>query len=68
MEDYKYGVRLTNKFKKEFENMKKRKEFDNDEFEFVVDVLRKGEQLPAKYKNHILEPKSERNLGMSYKK
>ena len=68
MKEYKYGVRLTNKFKKDFKNMKKRKEFNNDEFEFVVDTLRKGKILPAKYRNHLLEPKSERHLGMSYKK
>ena len=68
MEDYKYGVRLTNKFKKDYKIMKKRKVFDEKEFEFVVDTLRKGKILPQKYRNHLLEPKSERNLGMSYKK
>jgi mRNA-degrading endonuclease YafQ of YafQ-DinJ toxin-antitoxin module len=66
MEEYKYGVRLTNQFKKDFNTMKKRKEFSSKDFEFVVDTLRKGKLLPEKYKNHLLEPKSERNLGMPY--
>ena len=62
----KYGVRLTNKFKKDFKAMQKRKVFDNKAFEFVIDTLRKGEILPKKHRNHLLEPKSERSLGMSY--
>jgi len=68
MEKYKYQVDRTNKFKKEFKKMQKRPEYDYEEFEFVVKTLRKGEQLPAKYHNHLLEPKSERCLGMPYKK
>lgn len=62
----KYRIEKTNKFKKEYKKMKTRNNFDEKEFIKVVDLLAKGEPLPEKYCNHLLEPKSERILGMSH--
>lgn len=47
--------------------LKNRNNFDETEFVKVVSMLSNGETLPPKYCNHILEPKSERILWMSYK-
>ena len=58
--EYKYKLSATNKFKKDLKLMKKRNNFDIVEFEKVIDTLLKGDELPIKYCNHILEPKSER--------
>lgn len=63
----KYKIERTNKFKKDYKKMKTRNNFDEKEFIKVVTILSNGEVLPAKYCNHLLEPKSERILGMSYK-
>ena len=32
----------------------------------VINILASNQLLPAKYRNHLLEPKSNRNMGMSY--
>jgi len=58
--EYKYRLAATTKFKKDLKLMKKRNKFDSQEFEKVVDILLKAQELPQKYCNHILEPKSER--------
>ena len=58
----KYNIVRTNKFKKEYENIKKQKFFKEKDFTDVIDILAMGEQLPEKYKNHPLEPKSKRVL------
>lgn len=58
--EYKYRLAATTKFKKDLKLMKKRNKFDSQEFENVIDILLKGQELPQKYCNHILEPKSER--------
>ena len=47
--------------------MKSRNNFDEKEFVKVITMLSNGKELPEKYCNHLLEPKSERILGMSYK-
>lgn len=47
--------------------LKNRNNFDETEFVKVVSILSSGETLPTKYCNHILEPESERILGMPYK-
>lgn len=60
MPEYKYELARTNKFKKDYKLMKKRNNFDEKEFEKVLDMLLRGIELPSKYSNHILEPKSER--------
>ena len=58
----KYNIVRTNKFKKEYENIKRQKFFKEKDFTDVIDILAMGEQLPEKYKNHFLEPKSKRVL------
>lgn len=47
--------------------MRSRNNFDENEFKIVIELLSNGELLPEKYCNHLLEPKSNRSLGMSYK-
>lgn len=62
----KYDVVFTNKFKKNYEKMKQQKRFKKEEFEKVIEVLSNNELLSEKYKNHLLNPKSKRYMGMSY--
>ena len=63
----KYKIQITNKFKKDYNKMRSRNNFDKNEFKKVIELLSNGELLPEKYCNHLLEPKSEWYLGMSYK-
>lgn len=58
----KYTILKTNRFLKDYKKMQKRNSFDEKEFVKVVTMLANGEELPKKYCNHILEPKSERIL------
>lgn len=67
MSKTKYKILTTNKFKKDYKKMKSRNNFDEEAFITVVTLLANDETLPAKYCNHLLEPKSQRNMGMSYK-
>lgn len=67
MKKTKYRVVTTNKFKKDYKKMKSRNNFDEEAFITVVTLLANGENLPSKYCNHLLEPKSQRNMGMPYK-
>lgn len=60
MSEYKYKLAKTNKFKKDYKLMQKRNNFDREEFQKVLDILLRGDELPSKYCNHILEPKTER--------
>ena len=62
MKQYKYKLVETNRFKKELLKVKKQYKNAKEEYEFVIDKLLIGEQLPEKYKNHLLEPKSKRVL------
>ena len=62
MEQYKYKLVETNRFKKELLKVKNRYNDAKEAYQLVVDKLLKGEQLPEKYKNHLLEPKSKRVL------
>ncbi len=63
----KYKIEITNKFKKDYNKMRSRNNFDENEFKKVIELLSNGELLPEKYCNHLLEPKSDRFMGMSYK-
>lgn len=63
-----YDIMVTKKFKKQYKNIRKQAEFKEKEFEKVIELLTNKKVLPIKYKNHILEPKSKRSLGMSYPK
>lgn len=67
MNKTKYTVVATSKFKKDYRKMKTRKNFDEKAFTEVVEMLANDKILPEKFHNHLLEPKSERYLGMSYK-
>jgi mRNA-degrading endonuclease YafQ of YafQ-DinJ toxin-antitoxin module len=58
----KYTIFKTNRFLKDYKKMQKRNNFDEMEFVKVVTMLANGEELPEKYCNHILVPKSERIL------
>ena len=62
MEQYKYKLVETNKFKKQLLKMKTKYKNAKESYGYVIDKLLKGEQLPEKYKNHLLEPKSKRVL------
>lgn len=61
-----YDVVFTNKFKKNYAKIVKQTNFKNEEFEKVIEILSNNELLPAKYNNHLLNPKSKRYMGMSY--
>ena len=61
----KYTIFTTNKFNKDYKRMKKRNNFDEHEFKKIIQLLANNEVLPEKYCNHLLEPKSNRNMGMS---
>lgn len=61
----KYDIQYTNKFKKQYSKVKKQKHFKKSEFEKVIEILSNNQLLPPKYRNHLLEPKSNRCMGMS---
>lgn len=67
MKKTKYIIQKTNRFKKDYKKMKTRNNFDEKAFIEVVSMLANDKILPEKYCNHLLEPKSDRNVGMSYK-
>ena len=66
MNDKKYDIQYTNKFKKQYSKLLKNPNFKKTELEKVLEYLINNKQLPEKYRNHMLTPKSERNMGMSY--
>ena len=47
--------------------MRKQKNFDENALNTVIELLANDEVLPDKYRNHLLEPRSKRFMGMSYK-
>lgn len=64
----KYKIERTNKFIKQYAKMLKQNNFKEDEFITVLKLLTNNEVLPPKYRNHLLSPKSNRHMGMSYTK
>lgn len=62
----KYKIQRTKIFKKQYSKLLKQKNFKENEFIKVLTLLVNNKILPKKNKNHLLEPKSNRNLGMSY--
>ena len=62
MNQYKYKLVETNRFKKELRKAKNKYKDAKEAYKFVIDKLLMGEQLPETYKNHLLEPKSKRVL------
>ena len=63
----KYEIKMTSRFKKDLKAIKKRRDFDIDLLNEIILKLANDISLPAKYNNHLLEPKSKRTMGMSYK-
>ena len=63
----KYEIKITSRFKKDLKIVRKRKYFDADLLNEVVEKLANDVQLDPKYKNHLLEPKSKRTVGMPFK-
>lgn len=61
-----YDVQVTNRFKKEYKKLRKQDNFKKEEFEKIVDMLVNNAILPEKYRNHLLEPKIKRNMGVPY--
>ena len=64
----KYQIKFVNTFKKQYERIKNNPIFKQEEFNKVIEILSNNEIMPEKYKNHLLNPKSKRYLGMSYTK
>ena len=62
----KYNIQYTNKFKKQYSKLLKNSYFKKAEFEKVLSYLINSEPLPDKYRNHLLNPKSKRSMGMPY--
>ena len=63
----KYEIKRTNQFKKDLKKAMKRENFDAKLLNDVVEMLANDIELPEKYKNHLLEPKSKRIMGVSFK-
>ena len=63
----KYIIQTTTKFKKTYKRMVEKQKNNKDDFEKVLKILADGETLPKQYHNHLLEPKSNRSMGMPYK-
>ena len=61
-----YKIEYTTKFKKQYKKMIANKNYSEKDFKTVVNILANDEILPEKYRNHLLEPKSNRIMGMSY--
>jgi len=66
MKDSKYDIQYTNKFKKQYNKLLKNPKFKKEEMQKVLEYLANNKPLPEKYRNHLLVPKSERNMGMPY--
>ena len=61
----KYNIVRTNKFVKQYAKLFKQKNFKETEFVDILKLLTNNEPLPPKYRNHLLEPKKNRYMGMS---
>ena len=64
---HKYEIKVTNSFKKSLNKIRTQKFFDEKALNTVIEILANDEILPDKYRNHLLEPKSKRFMGMPYK-
>ena len=59
-----YKIKFTNVFKKQYSKLKNNPNFSQIEFTTVITLLSTNQVLPPKYKNHLLNPKSKRYLGV----
>ena len=53
--NYKYKIILSNKYLKDLERFKKRKDFNPELLKEVLNILSNGEKLDKKYRDHKLE-------------
>lgn len=67
MSKNKYEIKLTNQFKKDLKMVRKREFFDIELLNIIIEMLANDVVLPAQYNNHLLEPRSKRNMGMPSK-
>lgn len=61
-----YEIKLTNQFKKQLKKIQRQPNFNYKALDEVINILASNDILPSKYRNHLLEPKKKRNMGMSY--
>ena len=66
MKPNKYQIIMTSKFRKDLKAIRKRN-LSIDLLNEVVEMLANDVTLPLKYRNHLLEPKELRFMGMSHK-
>ena len=59
-----YEIKLTNQFKKQLKKLQKQPDFNYNALDEVINILASNDILPPKYRNHLLEPKKKRNMGM----
>jgi len=67
MKKNKYDIKITGRFKKDLKMLRKREYFDIELLNNTVKMLANDIALPDKYNNHLLEPKSKRIMGVSFK-
>ena len=60
-----YEIKLTNQFKKQLKKLQNQPNFNYKALDEVINILASNDILPSKYRNHLLEPKKKRNMGMS---
>lgn len=60
-----YEIKLTTKFKKQLKGLQKQKILDISALDEIITMLSSNQLLPMKYKNHLLNPKKNRYMGMS---
>lgn len=61
-----YEIKSTTKFKKQLKKLRKQGILNDNALDEVINKLSKNELLPEKYNNHLLNPKRNRYMGMSY--
>ena len=65
MKTNKYEIKVTSQFKKDLKIIQK-KRLNIQLLDEVVQMLANDIPLPSKYRNHLLEPKEIRIMGMPY--
>ena len=65
MKTNKFEIKVTSQFKKDLKIIQKRK-LNIKLLDEVIQMLANDIPLPSKYRNHLLEPKEIRNMGMPY--
>lgn len=60
-----YKIKLTTKFKKQLKGLQRQKILDISALDEIITMLSTNQLLPVKYKNHLLNPKKNRYMGMS---